>query len=89
MIGDYGKASAWLASLVDPATGAPYKPLTLDPAWWRLEFRGGRFVPRTGWASVVRNVEWGHHSYAEVCELVAQSNATLQPVLVYKPHLLT
>ena len=81
VVGDYSKASAWLASLTDPSTGERYKPLPLDPALWEVSFRGGHFLSRPLWKAVVSNFTRGRHGYAEVCELVAQSNASLHPVL--------
>jgi phosphopantetheine adenylyltransferase len=66
VFGDYAKASAWLAQLTDPRTGAPYGPLRLEREWWEQSFGGGRFVPRGKWQQVVQNFESGLHSYNEV-----------------------
>ena len=53
VFGDYAKASAWLAQLTDPRTGAPYGPLRLEREWWETSFGGGRFVGRAKWQSVL------------------------------------
>ncbi len=66
VFGDYAAASAWLARLTDPRTGAPYGPLRLEPEWWEQSFAGGQFVARERWRSVVENFQEGLHSYNEV-----------------------
>jgi hypothetical protein len=45
VFGNYAAASAWLQSLEDPVSKQPYKPLQLDPDWWRDHFAGGKYEP--------------------------------------------
>ena len=85
--GAYPRASEWLQGLQDPATGAPYRPLLLDPSWWRRGAAGGGFDPdnakytkRAG--DVVKNMENGAHDYDPFCELLVQSNPSLTPAFM-------
>lgn len=74
--------------------GASYKPLILDPAWWRGPFasmpKASRWCPadkasRNGGSSrpemVIENFQTGEHDYPSTMELLYQSNRTLRPKL--------
>jgi len=82
--GAYPRASEWLQGLQDPATSAPYRPLLLDPAWWRRGEADGGFDPASAKYTkhvedVVRNMKNGAHDYDPFCELLVQSNPSLTP----------
>ena len=88
--GAYPRVSTWLEALDDPATGAKYKPLILDPDWWLARGKwaenGGGFA-RDGAkftravATVVTNFQNGAHDYMPMMELLHQSNPTIDVVL--------
>eukprot|EP01012_Entosiphon_sulcatum_P022618 TRINITY_DN27593_c0_g1_i1.p3 TRINITY_DN27593_c0_g1~~TRINITY_DN27593_c0_g1_i1.p3 ORF type:complete len:180 (+),score=35.55 TRINITY_DN27593_c0_g1_i1:46-585(+) len=78
---DYSLVSRFLQTLTDPVTGEPYKPLQLDPKWWRAtppQWKG-RFTSRA--EAVVLNFLQGEHDYTSTMELLHQSNPTLRPRL--------
>jgi hypothetical protein len=82
--GAYSRASKWLQGLQDPATGAPYRPLLLDPSWWRRGAAGGGFNPDSAKytkhaKNIIKNMENGAHDYDPFCELLVQSNPSLTP----------
>lgn len=70
----FPKASAWLQKCVNPLTGQPYKPLNLDPTWWRTSFdsREAKFCSHSG--QIVQNFLVGEHDYGPTKELIEQSN---------------
>ncbi len=65
-----------------------YRPLLLDPAWWVQ--KGGAatgFDPSTAKHTadarkVVKNFECGAHDYLPTCELLVQSNPSLEPAIM-------
>eukprot|EP00698_Gefionella_okellyi_P003167 TRINITY_DN12965_c0_g1_i1.p1 TRINITY_DN12965_c0_g1~~TRINITY_DN12965_c0_g1_i1.p1 ORF type:complete len:157 (-),score=26.12 TRINITY_DN12965_c0_g1_i1:34-504(-) len=71
---NYHKVSAWLQTLRDPHTGQAYAPLRLVDKDWVSKGR----------QDVVRNYNDGEHDYRCVMALVADSNASLKPVLRYE-----
>ena len=78
----FGRASAWLQGLCDPATGAAYQPLLLDPSWWRgadSGFTPGKASYTSHVGTIIKNFENGAHDYNPVCELIVQSNPSLLP----------
>mmetsp|Transcript_63572 Transcript_63572/g.196879 ORF Transcript_63572/g.196879 Transcript_63572/m.196879 type:complete len:199 (+) Transcript_63572:70-666(+) len=73
----FPSASAWIQLHEDPATGKPFLPLLLDPAWWKSSFKpeSARYTRHVG--TIVKNFLNGAHDYAPVMELLHQSNPTL------------
>jgi len=78
---DYKKVSNFLTSLKDPVTGNNYKPLILDPNWWRTEFTLDKGYYIKSGIRVVNNFLQGEHDYEPVLELLYQSNKNMLPVL--------
>lgn len=74
-------ASEWLTSLSDPVTGLPYKPLLLDPSWWRTEFGSEEAEHSRDAELIIKNFSNGAHDYGPLMELLAQSNPNLDIVL--------
>ena len=75
----FPRASEWLQKLRDPVTNAPYKPLQLDPEWWRGGTWSAKHTSKV--ENIVRNLQNGAHDYKPVCELLVQSNENLVPAL--------
>jgi hypothetical protein len=71
----------------DPASGERYRPLLLDPEWWREKGRGwSGFRWEKNPEFVIQNFCNGYHDYNEVMELLYQSNPTLRPILSWPPE---
>jgi len=78
---DFKKVSDFITSLKDPVTGNNYKPLILDPNWWKTEFTHDKARYIKAGSRVVLNFLQGDHDYEPVMELLYQSNTNMCPVL--------
>jgi len=88
---DLGKLSVFFQEKIDPVTDLPYRPLLLDPQWWRIRFirSNARYVPNP--SVVVANISgFGNSRRADIDmlalqELIYQSNTSLEPTSKW-PH---
>lgn len=90
---DLQKLSRFFEEQLDPVTAHPYKPLLLDPWWWRIRFsmNCARYVgsPVTVVSSIsmcsVAGIDhWDFDTHA-LQELIYQSNPSLEPLIKW-PH---
>lgn len=70
-------ASEWLQRQDDPVTGAKYRPLLLEPAWWKTKFDPKQAKHYDRVETIIKNFQCGAHDYGPVMELLHQSNPTL------------
>lgn len=90
---DVQRLSTFFTQLTDPTTGQPYKPLLLDPQWWRVRFSRAtaRYVGNP--ATVISNISEKSMPIPEsrdldipaLQELIYQSNPSLEPI-AWWPH---
>lgn len=92
---DLEKLSFFFEEKIDPLSEEPYRPLLLDPSWWRIRFdrRSARFMSNP--AKIIENIS--QRSIAGLAlkdreidpialqELIWQSNPTLEPIIKW-PH---
>lgn len=88
---DLRKLSAFFEEKIDPANELPYRPLLLDPQWWRVRFirTNAKYVSKP---SVVVAIITGNDisirgdiDMLALQELIYQSNTTLEPISKW-PH---
>lgn len=85
---DFTKLSKFLEDKIDPVTDEPYRPLLLDPAWWRVNFArtNARFCnnPTVVSANISERSNAGVDrrdvAIHVLQELIFQSNPTLEPI---------
>jgi hypothetical protein len=87
------KLSNFFQEKIDPMSEQSYRPLLLDPQWWRTRFRpsGAKFVMNP--SAVIASINANPLSGAErkpmdvpaLQELIYQSNPTLEPTAKW-PH---
>merc|ERR1740121_2178319 len=96
---DLQRLSKFFEEKIDPVSELPYRPLLLDPQWWRVRFlrTGARFVgnPSSVVAAITeKSVAAGGPVSPEASkdiaiptlqELIYQSNPTLEPLAKW-PH---
>jgi len=85
---DFQKLSKFLEEKTDPVSEQPYRPLLLDPHWWRVHFSRttARFCNNP--AHVVANISERSNAGVDkrdvalhvLQELIFQSNPTLEPI---------
>jgi len=92
---DFELLSAFFEEKQDPVLEQPYRPMLLDPVWWRQRFRrgGARFCANP--AQIVTAFNAAQHANLDprdqgadllaLQELIYQSNPTLEPVVKW-PH---
>jgi len=84
---DLEKLSKFFLDKIDPISERPYRPLLLDPAWWRVKFirSAARYVhnPAVIISTITDHTTGMHRDYLDMAamqELIYQSNPTLEPV---------
>jgi hypothetical protein len=90
---DLQMMSHFFEEKIDPVNEQPYRPLLLDPQWWRVRFdrMNSRYVATA--SSVASAISHRHNFDAHgsdldipvLQELIYQSNPTLEPVAKW-PH---
>lgn len=91
---DLKELSSFFERKLDPVSHKPYRPLHLDPQWWRTRFHRStgtsRYVQSP--SLVVANISraaWGDErrgmDVPALQELIYQSNSTLEPIVMW-PH---
>lgn len=90
---DLNKLSKFFEEKIDPVSEQPYRPLLLDPQWWRVRFTrtSARYVNNP--AVVIANISERSNAGLDkrdvdvpaLQELIYQSNPTLEPISKW-PH---
>merc|ERR1712113_579167 len=89
---DLRKLSLFFEEKIDPVNELPYRPLLLDPQWWRVRFirTSARYLANP--SLVVANISGNAHQsdrrdidLPALQELIYQSNPTLEPIIKW-PH---
>lgn len=88
---DLRKLSTFIEDKIDPVNEMPYRPLLLDPQWWRVKFvrTNGKYLVNP--SLVVNHLPRGDANdqsdidIMALQELIYQSNPTLEPISKW-PH---
>jgi hypothetical protein len=83
---DLKRLSAFFEEKIDPMNEHPYRPLLLDPHWWRVRFMPSTAKHTMNPSMVIAAITQGHDiDIPALQELIYQSNPTVEPIAKW-PH---